>query len=268
MEVLSATVYGEEIEKGRVMSSAIGDIDLNEAVSAEHLGLGITRYTFKLETNEPYVFKNLILRKNQEDRFSGYIITYYPDLEWLAQNEGQLEMISFTGNILFSSLQEKPIYWVVVNNGEGTVFSPKIASYKDGRIDCGGGSSPSGSGGSGPNHAGFWNSWVPTGGGSFDYAPYFPLGGSGGGVVTLYIEVYKAEKPPADWLARTACDSGSPESFCPSDTSPDAVEGDANCPSNPIGVLDGDLSDYLADVWEEEVCLKENFSNNDCINGI
>ncbi|MEM6737568.1 MAG: hypothetical protein AAF620_16015 [Bacteroidota bacterium] len=82
------------------------------------------------------------------------------------------------------------------------------------------------------------------------------------------IEIYEEEEPPEDWLARTTCDSGSPESFCPSDTSPDAVEGDANCPSNPIGVLDGDLNDYLADAWEEEICLKENFSNNNCVNGI
>ncbi|MEM6737569.1 MAG: hypothetical protein AAF620_16020 [Bacteroidota bacterium] len=179
MEVLSATVYGEEIENGRVMSSAIGDIDLNEAVSAENLGLGIIRYTFRLETNEPYVFKNLILRKNQEDRFSGYIITYYPDLEWLAQNEGELEMISFTGNVLFSSLQEKPIYWVVVNYGKGTVYSPKTGSDEGGRVDCDRGSSSGG--GSGPDAAGFGDSWVPTGGGSFDYAADLPSGGGSGG---------------------------------------------------------------------------------------
>ncbi|MEM6736232.1 MAG: hypothetical protein AAF620_09205 [Bacteroidota bacterium] len=107
MEVLSATVYGGEIENGRVMSSSIGDINLNEAMSAEHLNLGVTRYTFRLETNEPNVFKNLIIRRDQEDRFSGYTIAYYPDLEWLFQNEGELNMISFTGNMLFSSLQRK-----------------------------------------------------------------------------------------------------------------------------------------------------------------
>ncbi|MEM0938816.1 MAG: hypothetical protein AAF600_20040 [Bacteroidota bacterium] len=50
---------------------------------------------------------------------------------------------------------------------------------------------PSGSGGSGPNHAGFGNSWVPTGGGSFDYVPDLPSGGSGGGVVFIIKMIYK-----------------------------------------------------------------------------
>ncbi|MEM8940108.1 MAG: hypothetical protein AAGC64_12250, partial [Bacteroidota bacterium] len=74
--------------------------------------------------------------------------------------------------------------------------------------------------------------------GGFDYAPDLPSGGGSGGGVIFIIEIYEEEEPPADWLARTACDSGSPESFCPNDTSPDVVEADANCPSNPIGVLD------------------------------
>jgi len=91
MDVLSSTIYGEEIENGRVKSSAIGDINLDEAVRAEHLGMGVVRYTFRLETDEPLVFKNLIIRHDQKDRFSGYMITYYPKLEWLIQNNGELE---------------------------------------------------------------------------------------------------------------------------------------------------------------------------------
>jgi len=136
-------------------------------------------------------------------------------------------MISFTGNILFSSLKDNPIYWAVVNNGEGTIFSPK--NNEAGRIDCDG--SGSYSGGSGPDDAGFGNSWVPSGTGNFGDIPDLPEGYSGGGVIFI------VEISPTGLVSRTTCDSGSPESFCPSDTSSDAVGGDANCPSNPIGVM-------------------------------
>lgn len=272
MALLSDVVYGQASGL-RTMSSAIGDIDLSEAIRVEHLQDGVVRYTFLLITNQPYQFDNLIIRIGSDGEVSGYQLKYHPSMDWLNSMNGKIELDDFTGSITIADINGIDLIETSFAYGRSFKFKD-VSPLASGRIsDCGGdGSGGTGGGGgtgdgTGDGGTGGGTDGGGTGDGSGGTGGGSDGGGTGGGSPTpgdddfedcqwvvwediLYISCTPAPTGGEHLVARIACDVGDmPEGDCIDD----------DCPDSPVGILDKNLLEIIVASLEEHPCTNELF---------
>ena len=281
MDMLSS-VTNTTTDNGRALNTSVGHIDLEQAMSVEHLVDGTTRYTFKIEDEETENFKNVIIRKTIEGEVSGYQTIYTPNIEWLAENNGNVDMLNFKGEVAFATLDGFRHYKLYFNHGVGNLFYYENPIDGNGRTLCeGSGDADPANSGTGQNQSDLpevWGGW-----GEFGSVPAPPQEGGGETTIIIIIIILDTPSQPQNnqkpqLATRLLCDTP---------TRPEEVvcEGDdalvSSCPSSPIGVLpeeslscprgyvkneDGECVKIEdAEIWEEDVCLEDAFESNPCL---
>ncbi|MGB5927953.1 MAG: hypothetical protein WBH03_07245, partial [Cyclobacteriaceae bacterium] len=275
---------------GRTMNSAVGELVTERATKVTDHRKGIKRYTFLLENDGSTInTRNLVLREDAAGELSAYTVTYAPDMDWVLATEGNMQMDEYTGRVYFRTLEGFLFYYLDMENGTGTLYGHKLRGDVDARIMCGGGTGDDGGSGGSTTDPG--DDYEPIGVGDFgDYPDPLPEsdpdpsgsdggtsgGNTGGGApaplpdedggskellpVISIRPIEDAERK--ENVLRMACEVPEQPEECNSETN--------DCEGEPIGMDADDRSpyEYLADRWEEEICLKENFAANECVNGI
>ncbi|MFA0964853.1 hypothetical protein AB9P05_23795 [Roseivirga sp. BDSF3-8] len=290
MEKLHEMLYVDQSANGRTLNTHVGQVILETATKVTDHRSGTKRYSFLLQAPSPSLAtRNLVLREGPDGTLTAYTITYMPDTTWVVETEGQMPKGEYTGRINFTTLDGFTFYYLDMIDGKGTLYGHKLRNDVNARVACNDGSGADGGG----NYAG-GDGYEPIGTGDFGEYPEplpgtdpDPNGSSGGGssggseepidreedkggtgdsgpVISLYPieDGYKKEE-----AMRTACDA-------PEYPDKKVCEGDdalvEECAGEPIGMEEDTRSpyEYLADQWEEDICLEENFAANECVKGI
>ncbi len=243
---------------GRVQEFDIVEVDFSEAIMSINEIQDITRYSLRLTNNTPLAYENIIF-KEEDGESSAYIMSYYPDLNWVYRNGGQIAGENFTGILEISELDKSLIARVRFENGEGfeTADSPAANGRSEGDCD------------DRVADDDFTDGDIPDlpdsggGGGSWDPGNCWWHLHETAGVLGIMIH---CNGEPAVWRrVRTECE---PIQI------PDTQDPDGG---TSIGVLSGsgdseeealNLLEALKDRWEEGITLSENFQNDECLMSI
>ena len=115
LQGMIATVTGTS-PAGRVQESVFGMIDLDEAIKVTEPGDALTRYSLSVDQQNQLMWTNLILREDA-GQVSGYLIEYWPQLDWLMEQQGTIDMRDYEGVIGIKALNGTPLAASYLKNG-------------------------------------------------------------------------------------------------------------------------------------------------------
>ncbi|MCX2745696.1 hypothetical protein OO013_17570 [Mangrovivirga sp. M17] len=124
-------INGMENSARRTINIDFDQVHLDKAVKVYNKIDSTTRYSFLYKNNSVHYFDNLII-KEKNGEVNAYKMRYYPHPEWVKKTNGEVNMESFTGYILYKSLNNITVKQLIFNNGIGIDIS--TVSATNGRI--------------------------------------------------------------------------------------------------------------------------------------
>jgi|GEM_PF-1683230 len=187
---LHFTIQTGELPEGQNRSGE-PDLIISELMTEQILAVtneaNLTNYSFQLRVdNAPYYegevsFFNLIVKETTAvEGYYAYIQEYRMDENWYVDNDSILDMQTYTGKMIFYTLEG--LYVAKVDFSNGQIIGEDLRSPCP--PDPGGGSSGGGGSGSGPGDGGTGGSGGGTG------------GGTGGGGIQIIVVGCTCANPP------------------------------------------------------------------------
>lgn len=184
------TIQTGELPEGQNRSGE-PDLIISELMTEQILAVtneaNLTNYSFQLRVdNAPYYegevsFFNLIVKETTAvEGYYAYIQEYRMDENWYVDNDSILDMQTYTGKMIFYTLEG--LYVAKVDFSNGQIIGEDLRSPCP--PDPGGGSSGGGGSGSGPGDGGTGGSGGGTG------------GGTGGGGIQIIVVGCTCANPP------------------------------------------------------------------------